>query len=175
MQTAHGLVAIVEDDAPMRKSIDRLLRANNHSTVSFASAEEFLRSGDGAAKKAIVDFVQATTTPGTARPTDSSTKRPPPSVPPHASGGEQLFEQALGLAPRDQQRKREGAARQVEMHTHQFAPLAQDACSLGRHAGRDEGFSAALDVQQLQRARPDHQRLGLVWMGVWASLRPVPT
>ena len=45
MQTTHGLVAIVEDDAPMRKSIERLLRACNYTTVAFASAEEFLHSG----------------------------------------------------------------------------------------------------------------------------------
>lgn len=45
MQTTHGLVAIVEDDAPMRKSIERLLRASNYTTVAFASAEEFLQSG----------------------------------------------------------------------------------------------------------------------------------
>jgi FixJ family two-component response regulator len=45
MQTTHGLVAIVEDDAPMRKSIERLLRASSYSTAAFASAEEFLQSG----------------------------------------------------------------------------------------------------------------------------------
>jgi FixJ family two-component response regulator len=45
MQTNLGLVAIVDDDAPMRKSIERLLRASNYSTAAFASAEEFLQSG----------------------------------------------------------------------------------------------------------------------------------
>jgi FixJ family two-component response regulator len=45
MQTNLGLVAIVDDDAPMRKSIERLLRANNYSTAAFASAEDFLQSG----------------------------------------------------------------------------------------------------------------------------------
>ena len=45
MQTTHGLVAIVEDDSSMRKSLERLLRASNFSTSSFASAEEFLQSG----------------------------------------------------------------------------------------------------------------------------------
>lgn len=44
MQTTHGLVAIVEDDAPMRKSIERLLSANSYSTAAFASAEGFLQS-----------------------------------------------------------------------------------------------------------------------------------
>jgi FixJ family two-component response regulator len=45
MQTSHGLVAIVEDDASMRRSIERLLHANKYSTAAFASAEEFLQSG----------------------------------------------------------------------------------------------------------------------------------
>jgi FixJ family two-component response regulator len=39
-----GLVAIVEDNAAMRKSIDRLLRAHGYGTVAFPSAEEFLAS-----------------------------------------------------------------------------------------------------------------------------------
>lgn len=43
--TTKGLVAIVEDDAAMRKSLERLLQAHEYSTVDFASAEEFLRSG----------------------------------------------------------------------------------------------------------------------------------
>ena len=37
-------VAIVEDDAAMRKSLERLLQANGYETVAFASAEEFLQS-----------------------------------------------------------------------------------------------------------------------------------
>jgi FixJ family two-component response regulator len=45
MQTTLGLVAIVEDDAPMRRSIERLLRASGLATAAFASAEEFLHSG----------------------------------------------------------------------------------------------------------------------------------
>lgn len=45
MQRTHGLVAIVEDDAPMRKSIERLLSASSYSTVAFASGEAFLESG----------------------------------------------------------------------------------------------------------------------------------
>jgi FixJ family two-component response regulator len=43
MQTTSGVVAIVEDDAAMRKSIERLLRASGYATTTFASAEEFLQ------------------------------------------------------------------------------------------------------------------------------------
>jgi FixJ family two-component response regulator len=39
------LVAIVDDDAAMRRSLDRLLRAYGYATSGFASAEEFLESG----------------------------------------------------------------------------------------------------------------------------------
>jgi FixJ family two-component response regulator len=45
MPQAMKLIAIVEDDAAMRKSIDRLLRAHGYATAKFASAEEFLDSG----------------------------------------------------------------------------------------------------------------------------------
>jgi FixJ family two-component response regulator len=50
MHNTVGLVAIVDDDASMRTSIERLLRANDYATVAFASAEELLHSGvaDGA-------------------------------------------------------------------------------------------------------------------------------
>lgn len=44
MQTTLGVVAIVEDDAAMRKSIGRLLDAGGYSPNAFASAEEFLQS-----------------------------------------------------------------------------------------------------------------------------------
>ena len=44
MHTSMGLVAIVEDDAAMRKSLVRLLRASGYTTTAFASAEEFLQS-----------------------------------------------------------------------------------------------------------------------------------
>ena len=47
MRTPMGLVAIVDDDASMRTSIERLLQARDYATVAFASAEEFLRSGSG--------------------------------------------------------------------------------------------------------------------------------
>lgn len=44
MHTPVGLVAVVEDDAAMRKSLERLLRASGYTTSAFASAEEFLQS-----------------------------------------------------------------------------------------------------------------------------------
>ena len=45
MRTPMGLVAVVDDDASMRTSIERLLQARDYATVAFASAEEFLHSG----------------------------------------------------------------------------------------------------------------------------------
>jgi FixJ family two-component response regulator len=39
------LVAIVDDDAAMLKSIERLLQAHNYATSGFTNAEEFLESG----------------------------------------------------------------------------------------------------------------------------------
>ena len=45
MHTTAGLVAVVDDDAAMRTSVERLLRASGYTTNAFASAEEFLRSG----------------------------------------------------------------------------------------------------------------------------------
>ena len=45
MHTPAGLVAVVDDDAAMRTSVERLLRASGYTTNAFASAEEFLRSG----------------------------------------------------------------------------------------------------------------------------------
>ena len=44
MRTTVGLVAVVEDDAAMRKSIERLLHASGYTVSTFASAEEFLQS-----------------------------------------------------------------------------------------------------------------------------------
>jgi FixJ family two-component response regulator len=45
MRSTAGLVAIVDDDASMRKSIERLLQAKGYATLAFASAEALLRSG----------------------------------------------------------------------------------------------------------------------------------
>lgn len=42
MHTTAGVVAVVEDDAAMRKSIERLLHAYDFETIAYASAEEFL-------------------------------------------------------------------------------------------------------------------------------------
>ena len=44
MHTTGGLVAVVEDDPAMRKSIERLLCASGYTASTFASAEEFLQS-----------------------------------------------------------------------------------------------------------------------------------
>jgi len=51
MHATVGRVAIVDDDASMRTSTERLLQARNYATVAFASAEELL--GSGAADDAI--------------------------------------------------------------------------------------------------------------------------
>lgn len=44
MQKTAGLVAIVDDDAATRKSLERLLTAYGYAPILFASAEEFLDS-----------------------------------------------------------------------------------------------------------------------------------
>jgi FixJ family two-component response regulator len=45
MSAISGVVAIIDDDAPTRKSIERLLRASGYATAAFQSAETFLGSG----------------------------------------------------------------------------------------------------------------------------------
>ena len=45
MHLTHGVVAIVDDDAATRTSIERLLQASGYATAVFPSAEEFLGSG----------------------------------------------------------------------------------------------------------------------------------
>jgi FixJ family two-component response regulator len=44
MHKTLGVVAIVEDDVAMRRSLERLLQAHDYTTAAFASAEEFLAS-----------------------------------------------------------------------------------------------------------------------------------
>jgi FixJ family two-component response regulator len=54
MPKTGGVVAIVEDDAAMRRSLERLLRASGYATVAFASAEDFLASAAVDSATAIV-------------------------------------------------------------------------------------------------------------------------
>lgn len=43
-EEGHELVAIVDDDASVRRSMDRLVRASGYRTQVFGSADEFLAS-----------------------------------------------------------------------------------------------------------------------------------
>lgn len=52
--TSRGLVAIVDDDDSMRRSLERLLQANEFSTAAFANAEDFLDSASGDSAIALV-------------------------------------------------------------------------------------------------------------------------
>src|SRR5687768_8828835 len=58
MQSTPGLVAIVEDDAGMRRSLERLLQARGYATSVFASAEDFLRAPPAGALAALVVDIQ---------------------------------------------------------------------------------------------------------------------
>jgi FixJ family two-component response regulator len=44
MQATAALIAVVDDDAAMRQSIERLLEARGYRVSKFESAEEFLKS-----------------------------------------------------------------------------------------------------------------------------------
>jgi FixJ family two-component response regulator len=56
MHTIAGVVAVVEDDPGMRKSIERLLRASGYGTAVFASAEEFIQRGSEDAIALVLDI-----------------------------------------------------------------------------------------------------------------------
>ena len=56
MNTIGGVVAVVEDDPGMRKSLERLLRASGYETVAFKSAEDFDRTGCDTAFALVLDI-----------------------------------------------------------------------------------------------------------------------
>jgi Response regulator len=56
MHTIKGVVAVVEDDPGMRKSLERLLHASGYGTETFASAEEFIQGGSENAFALVLDI-----------------------------------------------------------------------------------------------------------------------
>ena len=54
MSTVDVMVAVVEDDVAMRKSIERLLQASGFDTTGFACGQEFLDSGAATEVNALV-------------------------------------------------------------------------------------------------------------------------
>lgn len=42
----NGIIAIVDDDAPLREALESVMKAEGFLTVTFASAEEFLESAN---------------------------------------------------------------------------------------------------------------------------------
>ena len=54
MSDEHQSVVVVEDDAGMKKAIERLLRAAGFQSVSFASAEELLQTEAAASAACLV-------------------------------------------------------------------------------------------------------------------------
>ena len=44
-------------------------------------------------------------------------------------------------------------------------PIGEDARTFALHAGIEEALEAALDIHQLQRPGPEHERLGFVGAG----------
>jgi FixJ family two-component response regulator len=56
MHANAGVVAVVEDDPRMRRSLERLLRASGYGTVSFVSAEDFLEGGPDGAFALVLDI-----------------------------------------------------------------------------------------------------------------------
>ena len=53
MPTVGAMVAVVEDDVAMRKSLERLLQASGFDTVTFACGHDFLNS-DAAAMASVL-------------------------------------------------------------------------------------------------------------------------
>jgi FixJ family two-component response regulator len=49
-----ALIAIVEDDPSVRKSLERLIKAEGFRTIAFASAEDFLQRGDHRATNCLI-------------------------------------------------------------------------------------------------------------------------
>jgi FixJ family two-component response regulator len=54
MATSRLLVAVIDDDASVRKALTRLLRASGHEVEAFASGEEFLKSSRTGAPDCLV-------------------------------------------------------------------------------------------------------------------------
>lgn len=54
MQSARPMVAVVEDDVAMRKSIERLLQASGFATATFACGHDFLRSDAATTARVLV-------------------------------------------------------------------------------------------------------------------------
>lgn len=54
MPTLGAMVAVVEDDVAMRKSLERLLQASGFDTATFACGQDFLNSDAATKAKALV-------------------------------------------------------------------------------------------------------------------------
>ena len=54
MPIGGALVAVIEDDVAMRKSIERLLEASGFNTATFAGGQEFLNSDAAATAKVLI-------------------------------------------------------------------------------------------------------------------------
>ena len=72
------------------------------------------------------------------------------------------LEQALALALRNHQRAVEDTAGATEVELRQRPAVAEHAAAVRRRAGGEERLHGADALQELQRARPDDQRLRLV-------------
>ena len=54
MPIGGALVAVIEDDVAMRKSIERLLEASGFNTATFAGGQEFLNSDAATTAKVLI-------------------------------------------------------------------------------------------------------------------------